>query len=52
MLTLGVNQNVTFDKVGSLDNRTFQFLCLSLANGISIRYPCAERDDTITSAIP
>jgi len=50
---LGVNQNVTFDEVGGLDDRTFHFLCLSSsADGISVRHPRAEGDDTATSAIP
>ena len=50
---LGVNQNVTFDEVGGLDDRTFHFLYLSsLADRISIRHSRAEGDDTVASAIP
>lgn len=50
---LGVNQNVTFDEVGGLDDRMFHFLCLSsLADRISVRHPRVEGDDNVTSAIP
>ena len=50
---LGVNQNVTFDEVGGLDDRTFHFLCVSsLVDRISVRHPRVEGDDNVTSAIP
>lgn len=49
---LGVNQNVTFDEVGGLDDResdpqrTPGFLC-----SLSSRYQCPQGDDTFASPV-
>jgi len=48
---LGVNQNVTFDEVGGLDDREYFLALLKFFFTIALRYKCFKRDDSFTAPV-